>query len=179
MKQSGWWQCWVNILREVGRALQRSKNEFIPSSTKKGDIWKSVWGRTMPILFSKQEVSAVFCAEGASGKMVSGEGRRRTDSVRGSQTPSLWYCVRREKETGPQFNSCGRKWGGGKKSQLQSLEHRVKMYCKQMGSSMVYAKEVPSSIGFQSRNARTIQRCHFSFWLSFPCFQRDTISTFT
>lgn len=52
----------------------------------------------MPILFSKQEVAAVFRAEGASGKMVSGEGGRMIDSVRGSQTTSLWYCVRREKE---------------------------------------------------------------------------------
>lgn len=63
----------------------------------------------MPILFSKQEVGAEFHAEGASGKMVSGEGRRMIDSVRGSQTTSLWYCMRREKETGPQYNPCGRK----------------------------------------------------------------------
>lgn len=63
----------------------------------------------MPILFSKQEVGAVFPAEGASGKMVSGEGRRMIDSVRGSQTTSPWYCMRREKENGPQFHPCGRK----------------------------------------------------------------------
>lgn len=63
----------------------------------------------MPILFSKQELGAVFHAEGASGKMVSGEGRRMTNSVRESQTTSLGYCMRREKETGPQFHPCGRK----------------------------------------------------------------------
>lgn len=62
----------------------------------------------MPILSSKQEVAAVFRAEVASGKMVSGEGGRMIDSVRGSQTTSLWYCVRREKEIGPQFHPCGR-----------------------------------------------------------------------
>lgn len=63
----------------------------------------------MPILFSKQEVGAEFHAEEAIGKMVSGEGRRMIDSVRGSQTTSLWYCMRREKENGPQYNPCGRK----------------------------------------------------------------------
>lgn len=63
----------------------------------------------MPILFSKQEVGAEFHAEKASGKMVSGEGRRMIDSVRGSQIISLWYCMRKEKENGPQYNPCGRK----------------------------------------------------------------------
>lgn len=113
----------------------------------------------MPILFSKQELGAVFHAEGASGKMISGEGRCKgvSDHItlvlheegEGDWTPvsSLWKKMRR----------------GIKIIAAVSRTQESKCISSKWAPNMVYANEVPSSMGFQSRNARTIQRCQFSF----------------
>lgn len=121
----------------------------------------------MLIPFSKQEVGAVLPAEWASGKVVSGEGRGRTDSA-GPHHSGIKYG--RRGTLGPSFipveeNEVGEGIGSHSYGPYNT---GAKDISSKQAFNMVYANEVPSSLDFQSRNARTIQRCYFPFDFPFP-----------
>lgn len=61
------------------------------------------------------------------------------------------------------------RWGEGIGSRSYSPYNTgAKDISSKQAFNMVYANEVPSSLDFQSRNARTIQRCYFPFDFPFP-----------